>query len=546
VAEGDEALRSALGAAPLAVLVTDAAGVCVAAEGRAVEHLGIGASVVGRPLSDVVRGDSPLLPLVARALAGQTVSETVEVAASYFDILFRPLPGGGMAGTAVEVTERVHAEERVAHHAFFDSLTGLPNRYLLADRLAMAQARSARGGRNSALFFIAMDRLGRVNETLGHGAGDRLLVALAARLNEIARPADTIARFAGDKFIVLVEGVDDVIQATAIAERQLASLATPIPIGTREVFLRASIGVTLVGPGADPTAAMSDAESAMYSAKEKGGSRSAMFVPSMRQRAMARLETEQSLHRALENGELRVHFQPIINLDTGSITGLEALVRWEHPERGLVPPGQFIPLAEETGLIVPIGAWVLDGVARQLAEWTDSGLVDEALAVSVNLSAVQLGRPDLATTIGDTLERHGIRPNRVCLEITESALMDDTDAAVQVLSRLKELGVLLAVDDFGTGYSSLGYLHRLPIDALKVDQAFVRGLDHDPSDNVIAEAVVGLAHSFGLAAVGEGIETAGQLAELRRLGCDSGQGYFFAHPVEAADVAALLAGGPTW
>jgi diguanylate cyclase (GGDEF)-like protein len=474
------------------------------------------------------------------------LAETINVEGRWVDLWLHPLPDGGVAGAAAEATGRVRVEERLARQANFDVLTSLPSRHLLSDRLVVAMARTRRGEPGPAVLLLDVDRLGRINESLGSDAGDELLIELGQRLVGHLRPADSVGRFVADKFVLLCETVDDAEHALAIADRLRAAVSEPFVIKGREVFVTASIGVVLPAAERDADAIFGDAEAAMYRAKAGGGGRIVLFDHSMRARALVQLETEQLLYRALERNEFRLHYQPVIDLREGTVAGLEALLRWDQPERGLIPPGQFIPLAEETRLILPIGYWVLEEVCRQIDEWQGRGLFAGTMTMAVNLSAVQLGERELADVVETILNARGLAPGRLCFEITESWVMEDVAAAIAILHRFREMGISLAVDDFGTGFSSLGYLNRLPIDALKVDRVFVQGLDDPQSDSAIAEAIVGLAQAMRLSSVGEGVETADQLAALRRLGCDQAQGYLFARPLPAEEVAALLEGQPRW
>jgi diguanylate cyclase (GGDEF)-like protein/PAS domain S-box-containing protein len=446
-----------------------------------------------------------------------------------------------------DISERKTFEQRLAHEATHDPLTGLPNRTLLLDRLSMALGRARRHHRRIAVLFLDLDHFKVVNDSLGHGLGDRLLVDIAGRLRAALRPGDTIARFGGDEFVVLCEDLLDRKDATAIADRLIKALREPFSTDEGEVFIGASIGLALPeDPNTDPEALIRDADAAMYQAKARGRARWVVFDAAMRAHAIDRLDIESALRRALERRELRVHFQPVVSLATGAVTGVETLVRWEHPERGLLNPGEFISVAEETGLIVPIGAWVLEQACRQTQRWraTRPGL--DRLMVSVNLSGRQLGHPELVTEVAAILTETGIDPSLVELEITESVLMDDVEMSHETLERLKRLGVKLVVDDFGTGYSSLSYLHRFPVDLLKVDRSFVARLGGDPGDAAIVTAIITLAHTLGLEAVAEGVETAEQLEELRRLGCDRAQGYHLARPAPEGVIAELLAGDPRW
>jgi diguanylate cyclase (GGDEF)-like protein/PAS domain S-box-containing protein len=436
------------------------------------------------------------------------------------------------------VIERKRAQERLAHQALHDPLTALPNRALFLDRLALALARLRRRRSSLVVLFADVDRFKLVNDSLGHDAGDRLLVTLSRRLREVLRPGDTLARFGGDEFAVLCEDVpeDDVV---GIAERMMEALAEPLTTGGREVFASVSVGIAVTqDPDQRPEALLRDADAAMYLAKDRGRARFELFDEAMRDESTERLLLENALRRAPERGELRALYQPIVRLTDGSMVAAEALVRWDHPERGLLEASQFVPLAEETGIIVPVGAWMLDEACRQAASWSGDG---DAAAVSVNLSARQLSRPDLVDVVDRALRESGLNPDRLWLEITESVLMEDPDAAVNALERLRALGVHLSVDDFGTGYSSLAYLRRFPVDALKVDRSFVAGLGRDPEDSAIVEAVVSMAHSLGLSVIAEGVETDGQLARLRDLGCELAQGFYFAAPVPSSALDRLTA-----
>ena len=437
------------------------------------------------------------------------------------------------------VVERKRAHERLAHQALHDPLTELPNRALFLDRLALALARLRRKASSVVVLFADVDRFKVVNDSLGHDAGDRLLVALARRLGEVLRPGDTLARFGGDEFAVLCEDVPE-DGMVGIAERMMAALGEPFVAGGREVFVSISLGVA-AAQDADqrPEALLRDADAAMYLAKDRGRARFEVFDEAMRDKSSERLLLENALRRAPERGELRALYQPIVRLADGAMIAAEALVRWAHPELGLLEASQFVPLAEETGMIVPIGGWVLEEACRQAATWPGDG---QAPAVSVNLSARQLSRPDLVDSVAAALEHSRLDPDRLWLEITESVLMEDADMAVAALERLRALGVHLCVDDFGTGYSSLAYLRRFPVDALKVDRSFVAGLGEDPEDSAIVEAVVSMAHSLRLSVVAEGVETDEQLARLRDLGCELAQGFYFAAPVPPAALDPLSTG----
>jgi diguanylate cyclase (GGDEF)-like protein/PAS domain S-box-containing protein len=443
---------------------------------------------------------------------------------------------------ARDISERKQFEYRLEHQANHDPLTGLPNRTLLMDRLKMALSRAERSGTGVGVLFCDLDHFKVVNDSLGHGAGDRLLVDTASRLVESLRPGDTVARFGGDEFVVLCEELGDESDAVLVAERVRALLDRRYDLDDAEVFMTVSTGIAFTwDPNTSPEVLIRDADAAMYQAKGGGRGRSVMFDHRMREAAVHRMDTENALHRALERHELRVHYQPEIDLRTGEIVGAEALLRWEHPQRGLLLPDEFIRVAEETGLIVPIGRWMLEQACRQLQRWqAEHPCLADRLFVSVNLSARQLGQRALLGEVAAVIDDTGVEPARLHLEITESVLMDDVERSSERLHQLHDLGVCLIVDDFGTGYSSLSYLSRFPVDLLKVDKSFVQGLGVDPGDDAIVRAVVTLAHNLGLRAVGEGVERREHMEALQNLGCDLAQGYFFARPQTGPALSELL------
>jgi diguanylate cyclase (GGDEF)-like protein/PAS domain S-box-containing protein len=448
------------------------------------------------------------------------------------------------SGVMRDISERKAFEYQLAHQATHDPLTGLPNRVLLLDKLSASLDRCRRHQKAMAVLFLDLDHFKVVNDSLGHGLGDRLLVAIAERLKVALRPGDTIARFGGDEFVLLCEELDGAPDASAIARRVDQALSTPFEIDDAEIYVGVSVGIAFSDrDSTDPETLIRDADAAMYRAKEKGRARYEIFDSAMRAHAVDRLDIENALRRALERRQLRVHYQPIIDLGTGYISGVEALVRWEHPERGLLLPADFIGIAEETGLIVPIGGWVLSQACRQLQRWAAEVPETSDLVVTVNLSGRQLGHPRLVAEVETVLHETAIDPARLDLEITESVLMDDVEMSADTLQRLKALGVRLVVDDFGTGYSSLSYLRQFPVDGMKVDRSFVDGLGTDPGDSAIVAAIVNLAHTLGLRAIAEGAETAEQLTELRQLGCDSAQGFFVARPLPPEGLLALVQEG---
>ncbi len=441
-----------------------------------------------------------------------------------------------------DLRERRAMEERLTRETLYDRVTGLPNRRLLTDRLEGALDGDPADG-SVGLILLDVDRFKMINETMGHSSGDALLESTGRRLLGAIRPGDTVARFGGDEFAILLGDVADVEAITRIAERIDESMRSPFTIGGREVFVSVSMGVVLGESGeSEPEVLMRDAEVALHRAKTHEASRIAVFEPSMSIATRHRVELEHDLRLALERGEFVLHFQPIVDLTTGAPLGAEALVRWEHPRRGLVAPGDFVPIAEETGLVVPLGRWVLREACRRAVGWNRPRKAGEPLIVSVNLSARQFLGADLGAEIATILKETKLPPSRLELEITESVAMDRTELSLGALQAIRDVGVRIALDDFGTGYSSLAYLRDLPLDVLKIDRAFVAKLGSDSADSSIVSAIVGLAHGLGLGVVAEGIETRSQLAVLRALGCDRGQGFLFSPPVAADAIDDLLRG----
>jgi diguanylate cyclase (GGDEF)-like protein/PAS domain S-box-containing protein len=429
-----------------------------------------------------------------------------------------------------DVTERKASGEALAHQAIHDPLTGLPNRMRFVQRLGRVLARAAASHQRVAVLFLDLDRFKVVNDSLGHTAGDRLLVAVADRLSATMGPTDVVARFGGDEFVVLLQNVTSEETAELVAEQLAAVVAKPVALVEGEVFVTASIGIALSEGHDTPETLLRNADAAMYRAKELGRDRAELFDAPTHHRAVDSLRTGNALHRALERGELRVHYQPVLDLRTLELTGFEALIRWQHPERGLVAPAEFVPLAEETGLIVPIGMWALEESCRQTVRWHRAARDGARIAINVNLSPRQLAEPSLPNEVARVLSETGLHPDSLWLEITESTLMRDTESALSALGALRALGVHLSVDDFGSGYSSLAYLERLPVEALKVDRSFVAGVGQRADSTAITTAIVHLARALRLLTVAEGIEQAGQLDALQALGCDHGQGFLFAPP----------------
>jgi diguanylate cyclase (GGDEF)-like protein/PAS domain S-box-containing protein len=461
----------------------------------------------------------------------------VEVTVNYFEY-----EGQALSFSFVrDITERKQAEDRLRHQATHDELTGLANRTLLHDRLEQSIHYANRSQRLVAVLLLDLDRFKIINDSLGHGIGDELLRSAARRLTETVREADTVARMGGDEFVVLLAEVAEAEDVGLVAKKILEKLTLPYPLGGREITVTASLGVSLYPrDGADGATLLRNADVAMYRAKEEGDTFH-FYAPAMNQRVHETLELETDLRRALERGEFLLHYQPKVALATGRITGAEALLRWQHPQRGLIAPGMFIPLAEETGLILPIGEWVLATACAQVRAWLDAGL--PAVPVAVNLSARQFGKAGLPDLVDQALRQSGIAPCLLELELTESMIMRDPLAAAATMQELKALGVHLALDDFGTGYSSLNYLRRFPVDSLKIDRSFISDVASDASAAAVATSIVAIANSLGLQVVAEGVETREQLAFLRNCGCDSLQGYYFSRPVPTEEFAVLVGEG---
>ncbi len=451
----------------------------------------------------------------------------------------------GLVLNVHEISERKAAEAALQHQALHDPLTGLPNRSLLLDRLEVALERSVRDPGSVGVVFLDLDRFKLINDSLGHGIGDELLVEVAARLGALVRPGDTVARFGGDEFVVLLDRIPDESTAQLATKRLLTAFDEPFRLRGREHVVTASAGLVVADRrcGTDerkPEGLLRDADAAMYQAKEHGRDRVERFDGALRDQLLRRVQLAQDLPGAIRRGELHLDYQPLVALDGGGVVGVEALARWTHPEHGPVPPCEFIPVAEEHGLIVPLGRWVLDTALGQLDRWSTGDPALRDLLVSVNLSVGQLTDDDLTSTVAGLLAAHGIAPERLCLELTESTLMAEPDAGRQILGQLRTTGVQLAIDDFGTGYSSLAYLRELPVTSLKIDRSFVTRLGRDPRDARLVAAIIGLAHELDLSVVAEGVETEAQLAELRRRGCDVVQGYHLTRPLPPAALERAL------
>jgi diguanylate cyclase (GGDEF)-like protein len=441
---------------------------------------------------------------------------------------------------ALDITERKRAEEQLLHDALYDGLTGLPNRALFIDRLGHALKRPNRKEHDPcAVIFLDLDRFKVVNDSLGHMAGDGLLKEAARRLERCIRPGDTVARLGGDEFVMLFEDVKEVEVAEAIAERIQEILSTPFLIEGTEIRCSASIGIALTSKDYEfPEEVLRDADITMYRAKALGRARYEVFDPAMRLEAAAVLQLENDLRHALERDEFRMQYQPIVRLVDERIVGVEALLRWEHPHRGMVCPDQFITLAEETGLIVPIGEWVLRKACSQMAAWRDRELGE--MRVAINISAVQLRQSGFVDFVKKVVQETGTKTELLDLEITESVLMGRNDSIVQTFLGLRALGVKICLDDFGTGYSSLSYLQGLPIDVLKIDRSFTMNLDSVEENRKIIETILMLGKSLGAQVVAEGVETYEQLDYLRSVDCDYGQGFFFSRPVDEEALETII------
>jgi len=515
------------------------------------------AELVGGPPSDTLHRhahggrNDPDCPLVSPLHTGDGTRVDDDLFAhrdgSLLPVAFTSSPivrEGDLVGAVIafhDISERKDFERRLTHQAFHDALTGLPNRALFLDRLGRAQARAARTTVRHALLFIDLDRFKVVNDSLGHQVGDELLVQVAERIAGCLRETDTLARFGGDEFVALLEDLDAEDEALVVTGRILAELRHPFPVAGRDLTVSCSIGIVIGdGTGVDPDECLREGDVAMYRAKARGRNCFEVFRHDSDSDQRGRLDLEIELRDAIDRGELELHYQPIVSVEQGTVTGVEALVRWRHPRRGTVSPAEFIPMAEESGLILPLGAWVLEEACRQVRLWTETRREAGEFVLSVNLSPRQFRQPDLVEQVAAVLSRTGLAAGRLCVEVTEGVMVDDVEAATDTLRRLKALGVRVAIDDFGTGFSSLSYLKRFPIDYVKIDRAFTRGLGEKTVDSEIVRSVIRLAAAIGIQAVAEGVETVGQLRQLRDLECPLVQGFLLARPQPAAELELLL------
>ena len=447
-----------------------------------------------------------------------------------------------IAGSLTDITDRKHFEEKLAHDAFHDALTGLPNRKRLLQRIERSMLRAGRSANNNfAVLFIDLDRFKTINDSLGHQAGDELLLKTADKLLNLIRPSDMVARLGGDEFVVLIENVKEPKRANRIAERILRDLQKPTKINGQKIHVGASIGIAFSSANYDkPEDLIRDADLAMYRAKVKGKGRYETFDSKLRSGAVSLLQTEIDLRRAIERGEFILNYQPIVSLNSDDIVGFESLIRWNHPTRGLVAPDNFISVAEETGLILPIGKWVIRESCRQMREWQKEFTAAHSMIINVNLSARQLESKDLVEQIEVILQETGLNPNCLKLEITESAIMNNAEEAVATVVALRKMGVRVSIDDFGTGYSSLSYLHRFPINTLKIDRSFVSRIGNADEHAEIIRTIITLAFNLGIDVVAEGVENIEQLDFLRQMNCNFGQGFYYSRPVNGLSAAEMI------
>jgi diguanylate cyclase (GGDEF)-like protein/PAS domain S-box-containing protein len=441
-----------------------------------------------------------------------------------------------------DISEKKMSEERIYHLAHYDALTGLPNRTSFHNEFEEALSHAKRHGRRVALLFLDLDQFKLINDASGHPAGDELLKQVALRLKQTVREEDIVARLGGDEFTVLLDDIPSVEDVDLVAEKILQTLATPFHLDHSELVITTSIGISVFpGDGDDASTLLKNADTAMYRAKAQGRNNSQFFTAEMKTHASERLRLESEMRAALKNNEFLLHYQPQVDTLSGEIIGLETLVRWQHPEKGLIPPGVFIPVAEDSGLIVPLGEWIMKEACKQYRKWQDTGL--EPVRIAVNLSGRQFVRQDLRGMVEKVLDDAGIAPSAIELELTESTIMEHVEETVETLKTLRDLGVHLSIDDFGTGYSSMAYLKRFTIDKLKIDQSFVRDLATDSDDAAIVIATIAMAHALNLTVIAEGVETEEQLQFLKENGCEQMQGYYFSRPLPVEKITELLRSG---
>jgi diguanylate cyclase (GGDEF)-like protein/PAS domain S-box-containing protein len=550
--EADERFRSAFENAPIGMAITEP-------DGRIIKANPAIGEIVGRRPEDLVGTDvvalthpddrestkSEMQHLISSGTNGYHMekrylhSEGHEVWVSVSVSCVRDAEGRPeyMLGQVEDIHERRALRERLAYAAIHDPLTGLPNRELFMDRLDVALRRADRGGHELTVIFLDLDRFKLINDSLGHDAGDQVLCAVADRLSGVMRATDTLARFGGDEFTVLCEDVRDERDVLDLAERLIEAMSEPVELQVGEIFVSLSVGIALSRPGETGGSILRNADIAMYRAKERGPSRVEVYREDDERHSVSRLRTSNELHHAIERDELELHYQPFVDLHNESLLGMEALIRWQHPTRGLLMPHEFVPLAEDSGTIVLLGAWVLNEACRQVARWHESRAISDLdnarMNISVNVSAVQLADPGFPRQVARAIEVSGIDPDRLWLEITESTLMRDPDQVVEVLRRFRDLGIHIEIDDFGTGYSSLSYLQRFPVECLKIDRSFISELDERAESAAIVKAIIGLGDSLGMPVIAEGVERRSQVKILKDLGCSIAQGFLFGRPMPA-------------
>lgn len=548
-----------LEAAPDAIVVVDALGDIQIVNHQAEVLFGYErAQIVGRPVDQILpspdsSSDHSFAPGYAPQLWARTAGACVEMCGRRHDGTEFPVDvslsqvqaASGVLVSAVirDATQRKRSEAAMLHQALHDALTGLPNRVLLDDRLAQALGRSHRAGTRVCVLFLDVDHLKVINDGRGHSAGDRVLRAVADRLRHTVRQGETVARFGGDEFVIVSEGVRDALQAQALGERIIEAFDAPVVVDGATLKVGVSVGIAVQDENATGESLLRDADAAMYRAKDQGRERVVIFDAGLRADAMERLANEAAMRAALENSDFIVMYQPIVDLTDGGVVGVEALARWQHPVKGMIDPSTFIPLAEETGLIVPLGAAILRAACSDVAAWKRAHPELKSLFLSVNLSARQLLTMELRSVIQQILEETQLPPGDLCLEITESVLLEDATASAWALAELKSLGIRIAVDDFGTGYSSLTYLKTFPVDSLKIDKSFVAGLDApevNRGDRAIVAGIIDVAHAFGMTTVAEGVETYEQRAALKTLGCELAQGYLWHAAMNSATAVSWI------
>jgi diguanylate cyclase (GGDEF)-like protein/PAS domain S-box-containing protein len=549
-----EKLAQVIDTVPALVSATDRKGRCMFMNAHKAAMHGLDSNtVVNRHLNDIIGNERAERSLALDQLvfrSGKPITsfeeEIVDAAGEtrFYLTTKSPLRDGAgrivnVLTTSLDITDRKRAESHLLHLAHHDTLTDLPNRVLLQDRLRRELARTRRGDRPFALHLLDLDHFKGINDALGHQIGDRLLKSVAERLCTVVRDSDTVARLGGDEFAILQTHVMRPQEATDLAARILEAISEPFVFDGEEITTSASLGITThPSDGSDADVLIKNADVAMYQAKAAGRNGYRLYAPDMNAQARDRMALESDMRRGLQRDEFLLHYQPQIDATTGHITGAEALLRWQHPESGMIAPGNFLPLAEENGLIVPINEWVLREACSKAAEWARSGL--PPLRVAVNLSPVQFRKQDVVQLVINILNDTKLNPGQLELELTESILMQNTEEVARDLLRLKDIGVSFSIDDFGTGYSSLSYIRNFPVDRLKIDQCFIRNLESNPSDAAIVRAIISLGHSLKLCVTAEGVETAEQAAILRAEGCDEFQGYFFGRPMPLADLLARV------